>query len=88
MMVTHDNRCLVTGSSDKSIKIWSVDDKKLLFEIKNAHEESVRVLLLDNRNRNLISGSDDRCIKVWETTNWSNRYTINGAHLSILLLNC
>jgi WD40 repeat protein len=82
MVITHENRCLITGSSDKSIKIWSVDDKKPLFEIKHAHEESVRVLLLDNKNKNLISGSDDRCIKVWETVNWTNRYTINQAHMS------
>ena len=57
------NGDLVSGSNDKTIKIWNTADgslKKTLI----GHTGSVRSLIL-LENGNIASGSDDRTIRIW-----------------------
>jgi WD40 repeat protein len=55
---------------DKSIKIWDLQEMKLLKVIDRArhagHRTSVNKLLWTDFNNQLLSGSDDRSISVWD----------------------
>lgn len=65
----HDGNHFATCSMDKSIKIWSLKDRKLLKVIDKArhagHGTSVNKLIWSTYNNQLISCSDDRTISVW-----------------------
>lgn len=57
-----NNNLLMTGSYDKTIKIWNVDTGKLLRTL-TGHTRGVRTLAFDEQK--LISGGLDGTIKVW-----------------------
>ncbi|VEU20952.1 DEKNAAC101846 [Brettanomyces naardenensis] len=57
-----NNNLLMTGSYDKTIKIWNVDTGKLLRTL-TGHTRGVRTLAFDDQK--LISGGLDGTIKVW-----------------------
>ncbi len=59
-----------TGSMDKTIKIWKMDDFQLLKVIDRSrhagHISSVNKLLWTDYRHQLVSASDDRKISIWE----------------------
>ncbi len=59
-----------TGSMDKTIKIWRVDDlalcKVIDFARYGGHKHSINTLIWSEYEELLISGSDDKQISVWK----------------------
>jgi WD40 repeat protein len=66
--VSFDGDCLVTGSSDCSLKVWEVQTGKLT-QVLVAHQLSITCMALapfaDNK---LLSGSVDCALIVWDLT--------------------
>jgi WD40 repeat protein len=64
-----NNKHFVTCSMDKSLKVWSMDDLKLLKVIDRSrhagHGTSVNKVLWTSHHDLLLSASDDRTISVW-----------------------
>jgi WD40 repeat protein len=64
-----DGKHFVTCSMDKSIKVWSTEELKLLKVIDKArhagHGTSINKLLWTRYHDQLLSASDDRTISVW-----------------------
>lgn len=55
---------VISGSADKTIKIWKVETGELV--IKNvAHHNNIWNVLISNDKKNLFSGSSDGSIKIW-----------------------
>ena len=65
-----DGLHFVTGSMDKSIKVWNTKEMKLIKVIDKArhagHGTSVNKLLWTSFDNQLISASDDRTLSVWK----------------------
>ncbi|XP_065830255.1 F-box/WD repeat-containing protein 7-like [Oscarella lobularis] len=60
---------IVSGSSDKTIKVWDIHTNKPWSALTLAgHSATVRCLQLHGDKR-LVSGSADQTIKVWDLTN-------------------
>ncbi|KAG8982255.1 hypothetical protein FRB90_006916, partial [Tulasnella sp. 427] len=57
---------LVTGSRDKTIKIWSLTTGELRQTLKDHHSGSVLCLKVIASEGFMVSGSSDRTIIVWE----------------------
>lgn len=68
-------RELVSGSEDKTIKIWDID-KRICKMILEGHSSSINTLTV-LASGELISGSDDRSIGVWEHSNTRAKW-LNG----------
>ncbi len=65
-----DGRYLATGSMDKTIKIWEIENLKLLkvldFARYGGHKNSINRLIWTSYQDLLVSGSDDKNISVWK----------------------
>jgi F-box and WD-40 domain protein 1/11 len=70
---------IVTGSRDRTIKIWSVRTGELK-ETLAAHEGSVLCLKVELARGFMCSGSSDRTIRIWERTGgtWEVQAVLSG----------
>ena len=60
---SNDDRTIVSGSADKTIKIWGIDNATLIRSL-SGHTGSVRSVCISNDGMAIISGSDDKTVKV------------------------
>eukprot|EP00128_Syssomonas_multiformis_P016297 Colp12_sorted_trinity150504_noHs@2228 len=74
--VQFDDTHIVSGSSDRTIKVWSTQTNVQCVMTLHGHQFTVRCLHLDGDR--LISGSADKTIKVWCLTTWRCVMTLEG----------
>lgn len=56
---------LVSGSRDKTMKIWHAPTGKCLRTIKDEHEGSILCMRVDKKNNILLTGSSDATCTIW-----------------------
>ncbi len=66
--VARDGAKLVTGSADKSIKIWTIADAKNVATLAG-HAAPVKSVFLSNDGNRLASGSADNSVRFWDVPN-------------------
>lgn len=73
---------MVSGSRDKSVRVWDLDTKRLRGRPLFGHTQSVLCLQFDPRPEEniIISGSSDCTIHVWEFSTGRKLHTIQNAH--------
>ncbi|OMJ79491.1 hypothetical protein SteCoe_20501 [Stentor coeruleus] len=79
LVFTFDGKYVISGSSDKSIKLWDLSKRTEDFTLLG-HLGSVTVLTLVPKSNNIASGSTDCSIKIWDFEEKQEVYTIN-AHI-------
>lgn len=76
--LTYDGQTIVTGSQDKSLKVWEVSSGKLT-QILVGHEASVSCVHIAGLKPSLIiSGSMDCNSIVWDMTTGTEMFTLRG----------
>ena len=60
-----DGTKIVSGSRDKTVKIWNANTGLYLKTLKG-HTESVNSVAYSPDGTKIISGSDDETIKIWD----------------------
>ncbi|KIM87594.1 hypothetical protein PILCRDRAFT_284328 [Piloderma croceum F 1598] len=73
-----DNKILITGSWDKTIKLWNTDTRALISSTP-AHSDFVKCLFVIPSLNLLVSGSSDKIVRYWDLSAISE-----GAPLSSL----
>ena len=63
--VSPDGRFIVSGSDDRTVKVWELESGRLLRSLEG-HTGRVRAVAVSPDGRFIVSGSDDRTVKVWE----------------------
>jgi WD40 repeat protein len=78
-----DGRTLISGSIDKTIRMW---DSRTGQELRNidAHEGGVNSLAVSGDGKTLVSGSFDRKAKSWDAGTARLLQTFEGSHSQIL----
>ena len=72
-----DNKRIVSGSSDNSIKIWNAENGELMNTL-NGHTAAVNSVCFSSDNKRIVSGSDDGSIKIWDADIGELINTLNG----------
>ncbi len=61
-----DRRYIISGSNDKTVKIFCLEKKETPVNIKNAHENWILSVVVSPDGRYILSGSRDASIKVYD----------------------
>jgi WD40 repeat protein len=61
-----DGQVLVSGGSDKVIKVWDVQNLNLIHSLPQAHSETIYDLIFSPDGQKLVSCSRDKNIKIWQ----------------------
>ena len=62
-----DSQTVLTGSEDKSLRLWSVATGKASAIVLNGHNNKVFAAQFLGKGDYLLSGSDDRTLRLWDT---------------------
>ncbi|CAI2310496.1 unnamed protein product [Caenorhabditis sp. 36 PRJEB53466] len=70
---SNNSEQLVCGTSDYSIHVFDVEQRRRVRTIVNAHEDDVNSVCFAEQGSNLIySAGDDGLVKVWDKRAWSD----------------
>jgi len=83
--LTSDNQYLVSGSYDRTIRIWRLSDNSLSRTLIG-HTATISDLVITPDDNFIISGSQDSTIKIWEINSGSLVQTLIGHRGHILSL--
>ena len=64
LAIDPNGQYLVSGSEDKTIKVWHRESGELR-QTLFGHEQTVRTLVIHPNGQTIVSGSDDKTIKFW-----------------------
>jgi hypothetical protein len=75
--LTPDGRRAVSGSDDKTLKVWDLESWVVLQTLRG-HEGSVKAVALTPDGRRAVSGSADMTLKVWNLESGTELHTLRG----------
>ena len=61
-----DGRHIVSGSNDRTIRVWDAQTGGQVGNPLQGHTSSVRSVAFSPDGRHIVSGSDDKTIRVWD----------------------
>ncbi|KAL2886164.1 Vegetative incompatibility protein HET-E-1 [Ceratocystis lukuohia] len=77
VIFSSDGRRLVSGSDDKTAKIWDATSGTCLQTLEG-HHNAVTSVMLSNDGQKLASGSGNKTVKVWDATSGVCLHTLKG----------
>jgi WD40 repeat protein len=63
---SNDGSRVVSGSSDKTIRIWDVEAGKTVMGPLEGHSDNVLSVAFSNDGSRVVSGSNDNTIRIWD----------------------
>ena len=76
LVVTKDNKYVVSGSEDKTIRIWNLLKKKAKEIVLQGHTSAIHSIVVTSDKKYIISGSGshfykfcDKTIRIWNFLN-------------------
>ena len=61
--ISADGQTIVSGSEDKTLKLWNRDGREP--QTFKGHQESISSVAISADGQTIVSGSADRTIKLW-----------------------
>ena len=83
--VTPDGKTVISGSVDKTIKIWDLVTGTEKFTVKG-HSYSVKVIAVTPDGKTVISASRDKTIKIWDLVTGTEKFTVKGHSYSVKVI--
>ena len=79
MTVTSKQNLLLSGSADKSIAVWDLEQKKLAHRFNDAHIDIVTFIVTSSSEKKLLAASTslDRSIAFWDLINMKSEGKLN-----------
>ncbi|KDR66490.1 hypothetical protein GALMADRAFT_1155520 [Galerina marginata CBS 339.88] len=60
-----DDKCIVSGSYDKSVRVWDASTGEML-KMMEGHTDRVVSVAFSSDNKCIISGSEDKSVRLWD----------------------
>ncbi|GAM85942.1 hypothetical protein ANO11243_039520 [Dothideomycetidae sp. 11243] len=76
---------LVSGSRDKSIKVWDLNTQRCLRTLKDQHDQSVLCLQFDIAQDVVVSGGSDSFVVIWRFSDGKALKKMTTAHRESVL---
>ncbi|BCL34465.1 WD40 repeat domain-containing protein [Nostoc sp. MS1] len=73
--LSKDGQTLVSGSADKTIKVWNLETGKVIATLEG-HTDTVRAIALSSDDQTLISAGGDNTIRIWDLQKFQIKRTI------------
>jgi WD40 repeat protein len=84
MCVSPSGIRLITGSADRSINIWKVNETSIKYmDSLKGHKESVNSVCMSYDGSLIISGSSDKIVKVWDVESKKCLLNLTGHNDSV-----
>lgn len=85
--IQFEGRWLVSGSRDRTVRVWNLDTRRLRHPPLVGHQKSVLCLQFDPRPEEdiIISGSSDKSVIVWKFSTGQKIHQIEKAHMDSVL---
>lgn len=80
LAITSDVRYLLSGSADKSLKIFDLVEKRFLFSFDNLHEEAILTIAVTPDSKYIITGSQDTNMKIIDLEARNVTHCFEGVH--------
>jgi len=80
--ITPDGRRAISGSSDKTLRLWDLDCGECLRTLKG-HTDTVESVSITPDGRRAVSGSLDKALRVWDLDNGECLRTLKGHKSSV-----
>jgi hypothetical protein len=72
-----DGQRILTGSGDKTAKVWEAANGKELLSL-NGHSEAITSVTFSPDGQRIVTGSYDRTAKVWDAATGKELFTLKG----------
>ncbi len=82
MAVTSDDKYIISGSSDKSIKIFDFETKQQVHHFQEAHKAPICSMTITSDDRYMIAGSTGGSIKVFDIQTKQEVHDFDSVHES------
>ncbi|CAO3616674.1 unnamed protein product [Mucor fragilis] len=79
-----DNDTLVSGSRDKTLKVWNVKTNQCIRTVENEHDGSILCMRVNKDRSILLTGSSDATCTVWSLPNLAPIRKLRGHGHSVL----
>ncbi|KAH8810513.1 quinon protein alcohol dehydrogenase-like superfamily [Flagelloscypha sp. PMI_526] len=63
-----DGQRIVSGSSDKTLRLWDATTGIIIGEPLHGHSDSVRCVAFSPDGKRIVSGSMDKTLRIWDAT--------------------
>lgn len=80
--ISPDKQWLVSGSSDKTVKLWDFESGQLLKTFKG-HGGAITSVCIGPDNRRIVSTGEDNTLKLWDVENGSLLKSLEGHNDSV-----
>jgi len=77
MAVSPDGKRIVSGSVDKTVKVWDAATGAELMTLRG-HDEGVGSVAFSPDGKRIVSGSEDNTIKIWDAATGAELMTLRG----------
>jgi WD40 repeat protein len=77
LVMTTNSQYLISGSQDKTVRVWNLETGKLIHTLKS-HREGVYTVALSPDEKIIASGSADKTIKLWHLETGELLATFSG----------
>ena len=74
--ITPDGRRFVSGSSDKTLKVWDLHAEQEVFTL-SGHTNSVESIAITPDGKKVVSGCWDRTLKIWDLQTGQELFSLN-----------
>ena len=75
--ISKDNKHIISGSSDRAVKMWSIKKSRLKCEMPG-HNFEVTGIAVTSDGKYIVSGSSDFTVIIWSTQDQKEQAVIEG----------